>query len=190
MEIGLDTPKEIVPLSWVVGRWAGVGVISLPGQEDMQFGQELSFQHDGLPYLRYLSRMWELNEHGDRVRELATETGFWRALMPADLEAAAKAAAGVDVEAIIAHPTGYCEVYLGRSANGKIDLATDAVVATACAEGAHTSAKRLYGFVEGDLLWVRDISVDGAPMRSDASARLKKLPDAAGDDSPTGAASA
>jgi hypothetical protein len=33
----------------------------------------------------------------------------------------------------------------------------------------------MYGMVEGDLLWALDVALEGHPMRSYASARLKRV---------------
>lgn len=176
MEFGLDTPKEVVPLAWLVGRWVGVGVMALPEGEDVQFGQEVVFAHNGEPMLQYESRLWELSSAGERVRLLGTETGFWRIVVPDDLEAAAKAAAGVDVVVALAHSAGYTEMYAGRSGGGKIELASQGVTAGP-GHVVHEAAERMYGLVQGDLLWVQDVSRGGEPMRSLASARLKKAPE-------------
>ncbi len=41
----------------------------------------------------------------------------------------------------------------------------------------YTAGTRMYGLVEGDLLWALDVSLEGHPMRSYASARLKRVTD-------------
>ena len=89
-----DLPVELVPLSWLIGVWEGTGVLSYPvGSETRtyEFGQRVSFSHDGLPHLNYNSYTWLLEESGesgeseesaDSVTEfnrpLATELGYWR----------------------------------------------------------------------------------------------------------------
>jgi hypothetical protein len=40
----------------------------------------------------------------------------------------------------------------------------------------YNAATRMYGHVEGDLLWVMDMAAVGNPLQSHASARLKRLP--------------
>ena len=58
----LDLPEELIPLSWLIGRWAGVGLGHYPTIEDFRFGQEVSFITDGRPFLSYASRSWLLDE--------------------------------------------------------------------------------------------------------------------------------
>ena len=174
VEISTDMPAPLVPLAWLLGRWEGAGVVGYPTIEERRFGQEIEFRHDGRPFLHYRSQAWLLDDDGNQVRPLASETGYWRVVVPDDLEAAAKEAAGVDVEVLLAHPTGFVEVYTGRATGGRVDLSTDVVARTVTAK-EYTAAQRMYGLVEGDLLWVMDMAAMGQPMTSHASARLKKL---------------
>ncbi|MDO9395281.1 MAG: FABP family protein [Herbiconiux sp.] len=63
IEIPTDLPAELVPLSWLIGVWEGTGVIDYAvGEERVsrEFGQRISFSHDGLPYLNYSSYTWLL----------------------------------------------------------------------------------------------------------------------------------
>src|SRR5215213_9868590 len=46
---------EAYPLAWLVGRWRGEGVVGYPGIEETAFTQDVVFDHDGGPYLRYTS---------------------------------------------------------------------------------------------------------------------------------------
>lgn len=174
LEISTDTPAPLVPLAWMLGRWEGVGVVGYPTMEEHQFGQELEFRHDGRPFLHYRSQAWLLDDEGRQVRPLASETGYWRVVVPADPEAAAKEQAGVEVELLLAHPTGYVEIYTGRASGGRVDLTTDMVARTVTAK-EYTAAQRMYGQVEGDLLWVMDMAAVGQPMTPHASARLKRV---------------
>jgi len=67
IEIPTDLPAELVPLSWLIGVWEGTGVIDYAiGDERVsrEFGQRISFSHDGLPYLNYSSYSWLLPESG------------------------------------------------------------------------------------------------------------------------------
>ena len=43
-------------------------------EQDLRFGQELEFSHDGRPFLSYVSHTWLLDSDGEKVRPLATET--------------------------------------------------------------------------------------------------------------------
>ena len=174
LEIPADLPPPLVPLAWMIGRWEGVGVVGYPTMDERRFGQEVELWHDGRPFLHYRSQAHLLDDDGGIVRPLATETGFWRVVVPADPEAAAREAAGVDVELLLAHPTGFVEIYTGRALAGRVDLSTDVVARTTTAK-EYTAATRLYGHVEGDLLWAMDMAAVGQPLTPHASARLKRV---------------
>jgi hypothetical protein len=75
---GAEPHPDLAPLSFLLGRWEGAGVGGYPTIESFRFGQELSFSHNGKPFLIYTSRSWLLDEEGQPGRPLALETGFWR----------------------------------------------------------------------------------------------------------------
>lgn len=169
MPIQLDPtlPAPLTPLAWLLGTWAGAGVVGYPTMTETRFGQELIFSHDGRPFLTHTSRTWLLDEEGNRVRQAATETGYWR-------PAGEAPEGGLAVEVLLAHPTGFVEVYVGRVHGARADLETDIVARTATAKD-YSAATRMYGLVEGDLLWVMDMTAMGHPLQSHASARLKRV---------------
>jgi THAP4-like, heme-binding beta-barrel domain len=170
IQLDADLPAPLVPLAWLVGTWAGAGVVGYPTTEaDARFGQEVTFGHDGRPFLAYTSRTWLLDDEGRQVRPLARETGYWR---PVE---APSGASGTGLEVLLAHPTGIVEIYLGVADGPRITLHTDAVVRTGTAK-EYSAASRLYGLVEGDLLWAFDMAAVGRPLTSHASARLKPVP--------------
>ena len=155
----------------LLGRWVGVGVGGYPTVQDFRFGQEVVFATDGRPFLSYWSRTWLLDENGQQVKPLAMETGFWRP-RPDNT-----------VELVLAHPTGYAEVWVGQITvsgienavitGAKAELHSDVVARTASAK-EYTSGQRLYGLVQGDLLWAYDMAAVGHPLTSHVSARLKR----------------
>jgi len=140
-----DLPEDLVPLSWLIGRWAGVGLGQYPTIEDFRFGQEVSFGNDGRPFLTYASRSWLLDDAGEKVRPLATESGFWRA-RPDN-----------QVEVTLAHPTGYAELWLGSVEVLAIDNAQ--------ITGARAS-------LTSDV-WTFDMKAVGQPLTNHLSARLR-----------------
>ncbi len=77
IEIPSGLPSELVPLSWLIGVWEGTGVIDYKiGDETVtrEFGQRVSFSHDGLPYLNYNSYTWLLPEQPAADAEGASTT--------------------------------------------------------------------------------------------------------------------
>lgn len=179
IELSSDLPTPLIPLAWLIGKWAGAGVIGYPTIEEARFGQEIEFSHDGRPFLSYRSQTWLLDDDGNQTRPLATETGFWRPVTATvghadDAPIDGAGSTGTELEVLLAHPTGFVEIYLGTVNGPRIDLATDLVARTATAK-EYTAASRLYGLVESDLLWAMDMAAMGQPLQSHASARLKRM---------------
>jgi hypothetical protein len=162
IEIPADLHPDCVPLAWMLGTWEGAGVGGYPTIKEFQFGQEIEFSHNGKPFLAYASRTWRLDTEGRPTEPLATEAGFWRPRPNNELEV------------VLAHPTGIAEIWLGEIAGTKIEMRTDVVARTASAK-EYTAGHRLYGFVDGDLLWAYDMAAVGQPLQSHISARLKRV---------------
>lgn len=161
MELSSDLHPSLVPLAFLVGTWRGAGVGGYATIEEFRFGQEIVFAHDTRPYLSYTSTSWILDDDGQRVRPSAAETGFWRPQPEGQ------------VEVLLAHPTGFAEVWVGEVSGAKVELSTDVVARTSSAK-AVTAGHRLYGLVEGDLLWAYDMAFDGHALQPHLSARLKR----------------
>lgn len=204
IEIPDNLPSELVPLSWLLGVWEGTGIVNYDvGEEtrNYEFGQRLSFSHDGLPHLNYTSYTWLLDPDSESERAtdnqpLATETGYWRLSRPAtdgdpgpgllpgsglqpftttrSVETLRNAADGFDIEVSIVHPGGVSELYIGQVKGPRIDLVTDAVLRSANSK-QHAASTRLYGLVDNHLLWAWDIAALGQELRSHASGRLARV---------------
>ena len=202
IQLNANIPAEIAPLSWLLGVWEGSGIVHYKvGDEtrEHEFGQRLSFSHDGLPYLNYNSYTWLLGtQESDEVgpTPLVAESGYWRLSRPATdgdpgpgmLPATAAPAystveavetlrnenGAFDIEVTLVHPGGINELYLGEVKGPRIDLATDAVMRTVMAK-EYAAATRIYGLVDSHLLWAWDIAALGQELRTHASARLAKV---------------
>jgi len=146
---------------FLLGRWEGAGVGGYPTIESFQFGQELTFSHNGKPYLFYVSRSWMLDADGVPGRPLGMETGFWRPQPEGK------------IEVLLAHPTGITEIYLGEVTGTKIEMATDIVARTSTAKEV-TAGHRLYGLVGPDLAYAYDMAAVGQPLQPHLSAQLKR----------------
>jgi hypothetical protein len=160
-QIPPDLHPDCVPLAFLLGSWVGVGVGGYPTVESFRFGQQLDFGHVGKPFLTYTSRSWLLDDEGNQVRPLAMETGFWRP--QPDRE----------VELVLAHPTGIVEIYVGEVDGAKVELRTDVVARTRTAK-EYAAGHRLYGLVNGELLWAYDMAAMGESLQSHLSARLTR----------------
>ncbi|MER6951747.1 FABP family protein [Nonomuraea sp. NPDC005983] len=157
-----EVHPDLEPIAFLLGRWEGAGVGGYPTIESFNFGQEIEFGHIGKPFLTYVSRTWLLDHDGNRVKPLATETGYWRPQPDRQLEV------------VLAHPTGIVEIYVGEVVFHKIELQTDVVARTASAK-EYTAGRRLYGLVNGNLMWAYDMAAVGQRLTSHMSAELKKV---------------
>jgi hypothetical protein len=161
-ELPGDLHPDLVPIAWMIGRWEGTGKATYPDITDFEFGQQIDFAHNGGTYLHYLSQTFETDLDGRALRPLSMETGFWRPQPERGLEV------------VMCHPDGFAEVWYGTVTGARIELVTDAVVRTASATD-YAAGQRLYGNVEGDLLWTFDKAASGHPLQSHMWARLRRL---------------
>jgi hypothetical protein len=153
---------DLEPLKFLIGDWEGAGVGGYPTIESFRFGQEISFTHNGKPFLIYTSRTWRLDDEGNLGAPLATEAGFWRP-QP-----------GSRLEVILAHPTGIAEIYVGEITGTRAELSTDVVARTESAKEV-TAGHRLYGLIGEDLGYAYDMAAVGQPLQSHLSAQLKRV---------------
>ncbi|WP_016700223.1 FABP family protein [Actinoalloteichus spitiensis] len=157
-----DACLSLLPL---VGVWRGDGVAEHPSlDEPYQYRQQVTFAHDGRPFLYYEARSWLLDSDGELIGPGAREVGWWRP-QPDDT-----------IELLLAHSGGVMELFYGRQRNQTSwELTTDTVLRTASAEEV-SSAHRLYGIVEdGDLAYVEERSLAGQPPKPHISARLRRV---------------
>lgn len=148
-------------IAWLLGTWRGNGHGDYPTIEKFQFKQELIFTHDGRPFFHYMSHSWIIDEAGEVVRPGAIETGFVRCPEPGK------------IEFLLTHNTGISEIWHGEAADGKLDLTTDAVMRTETAKEV-TAGKRLYGNVNGELMYAYDMAAEGQALQPHLWARLQR----------------
>ena len=166
-EIPTDLHPDLAPVSWLLGTWHGNGKGEYPTVEPYTFEQEAVFAHDGRSFLHYFSRTWVTDENGERVGPGALETGFLR--LGSDLEGD-----GYPLELVLAHPTGYAEVWYGSADGSRLTLVTDVVARTSTAMD-YTAGQRMYGLVNGDLMYAYDMAAMDQPMQSHAWGRLARV---------------
>nr|WP_243653618.1 FABP family protein [Pseudonocardia endophytica] len=162
---GPDLHEQCLGLLPLVGVWRGTGEVVYPTIDGpFHFGQQLTFAHDGRPFLTYEARSWLLGQDGEIIRPAARETGFWRPQEDGSLEV------------LIAHATGIIEMYYGPKGDMRSwEIETDAVVRTPSAKDVQGS-KRLYGLVnQGDLAYVDERAMEGQPMQPHLSALLHRV---------------
>jgi hypothetical protein len=195
---------ELYPLAWLVGTWRGPGFLAYPEISERPFVQEVTFGHDGGPYLSYGSAIWLLDEDADGDADVdrtgatevrytvgpvwAVESGYWRPaaggqrrVAPADDAATDDAA--TDIEVLLAEPTGHVSIYLGTVHGPRVEIATDLVARTSTAVEI-SAVHRMYGLVGGELMWALDMAAFGHELRPYASARLSRVTAASDDPAP------
>jgi hypothetical protein len=168
LRVGPDLHPSLLGLLPYVGVWRGRGRGGYPTiGEDFDYAQEIRISHDGRPFLAYESKAWLIEEDGTPIRKASREVGWWRPVMAGDK-------ATDEMEALLSSPTGIMELYVGRIDHLKIEMVTDAVVRTASAKEV-TAGQRLYGIVEGALLYAQEMAAVGQPLQPHLSARLVRV---------------
>lgn len=156
-----DLHQDLMPVVWLLGTWHGSGKGEYPTIEPFSYEQEVIFAHDGRPFLHYFSRTWITDDDGERVRPGALETGFLRP------------AGDKKVELVLAHPTGYAEVWYGEVEGARIMLSTDLVARTETAK-EYTAGQRMYGLVDSALMYAYDMAAEGQEMQSHLWGKLER----------------
>ena len=165
LRLGPNLNDQCLALLPLVGVWRGEGEVVYPTIDGpYRFGQQVTFAHDGRPFLYYESRAWLLDDQGEVIRPAAREVGWWRP-QPDDT-----------IEVLLVHATGIAEVFYGKPRNqASWELATDLVTRTPTAKEVN-AAKRLYGIVDnGKLAYVEERAMVGQPMQPHVSALLERV---------------
>jgi hypothetical protein len=162
---GPDLHEQCATLLPLVGVWRGEGEVVYPTIEGpFRFGQQVTFAHDGRPFLYYEARSWLLDADGEVIRPAARETGWWRPQTDGT------------IELLLAHATGVIEIFYGKQSKPNTwELDTDLVMRTATAKEV-TGASRLYGLVNsGDLAYVEERAMVGQEIQPHVSAYLTRV---------------
>ena len=191
-------PLELTPFAFLIGKWEGSGVISYKADDDeteateYEFKQRIEFAHDN-NVVTYISSAELI---GDQTIALPSEIGYWRlarkqdaadhgpGMLPGageptlktreDLEKLRNKDGGFDIQVSVLHPGGSAELYNGKIKGARVDLASAHGAAFDTAK-VYRHSTRLYGQVEGALLWVWDIALGDNQLKPHASARLERV---------------
>jgi hypothetical protein len=153
----------LAPVLGFLGTWHGRGQGGYPTLAgDFTYAQDVTFSHDGRPFLHYEARAWLLDADGAPLRPAARETGWWR-LQPDGR-----------VEALITQPTGIAEIAVGQAARDTVDLSTHEVALTPTAKEVDATRRR-YTLTDSDTLtFVHDLAAVGQPLQHHLSATLRR----------------
>lgn len=159
-----DPHPLLAPVLGLLGTWHGRGQGEYPTLDgDFAYAQEVTFSHDGRPFLRYEARAWLIDGDDAPVRPAARESGWWR-VQPEGR-----------VEALITQPTGIAEVLVGQVVDGTVELATHTVAVTPTAKQVDATGRRYALADDGVLTFSHDMAAVGQPLQHHLSARLRRM---------------
>jgi hypothetical protein len=147
----------------LVGRWQGAGAVANDGAQ-FRFEQQVTFAHDGRPFLAYTSRSRLVDDDGQVIRSAWRETGFWRPGASED-----------DLEIVLASNTGEAMVFAGASGDLRWEVSSTAVVPAATAKEVD-GERRLYALVDEQLRYVTELAVGGRGFAPHLNAVLDRMP--------------
>ncbi|MEV7416149.1 FABP family protein [Streptomyces sp. NPDC089919] len=166
---GPEPHPWLTPLLPYLGRWRGVGRGEYPTLDrPFHYEQEVTFGHDGRPFLHYEARSWLVDpDSGAPLRPSGRETGWWRV------------APSGDMETVLAHPTGIVEASTGRVTAGAdgpvVDLESFVTACTPVAKEVE-GIRRHYALEAGELVFTQEMAAVGVAMSHHLSARLRRMP--------------
>lgn len=150
-----DLHEDLADLAFLLGTWSGTGEGVWPPGEPFDYGEDVTFEHVGDPFLLYSQRSWSLDE-GSPIH---FERGFLRPSGP-----------GV-VELVLAHPIGVTEVAVGTVQAGLIELRSIAVSLTPTASPVTELRRRIEA--RGDeLSFELHMAMEGVELLSHVRSRL------------------
>jgi hypothetical protein len=155
--MALAVHPDLAELSFLIGTWRGIGEGEWPRGEPFTYGEELTYEHAGEPYLLYLQRSWSLDDESP----IHFERGFVR-----------PAGAG-RVELVLAHPLGIAEVAEGTLRDGVIEVATSAISRSGTAT-AVTELRRRIEAHGGELTYELHMAMHDIGLTSHVRSRLRR----------------
>ncbi|MEO6955855.1 MAG: FABP family protein [Antricoccus sp.] len=160
---GAEVDPGALSLLPLLGVWRGVGEGDYPGMGPFRYGQLIRFFHDGRPFLGMQSHTWILGADDQPTHLAGRESGWWRP------------GTGDDIEVILTAADGIVATYAGLARTSTSwDLTSD-LVARVPGAPEITAEKRLYGIVDGDLMYAIDMAAFDQPLQPHISARLKRV---------------
>ncbi|MFD4554027.1 FABP family protein [Streptomyces sp. NPDC058469] len=153
----------LAPVLGLLGHWHGRGEGEYPTLDgDFAYAQDVTFSHDGRPFLHYEARAWILDADGTPLRPAARESGWWRLQLDGR------------VEALITQPTGIAEILVGRATDGTVELATHEVALAPTAKKVTASSRRYTLTDDSTLTFDHELEAVGQPLQHHLSARLRR----------------
>lgn len=192
-EIPTDLAPEVYPLAWLVGKWHGYAHISYPGIEAGWFVHEIQVDHDGGPYLRMVSTIWQSDkpaqiEQGtvgitgyqqlSKGLQWSTETSYWRVppgqqIGPSEGEKAGQMPPTA-LEVLATDPAGHLVLYAAVAQGPRIQMVSDQIIRSGSAPEL-LEVRRMYGLLKTELLWVQEMAAFGKEIADYGSGQLSRV---------------
>lgn len=167
LRTGAPIHDALLALLPLLGVWRGTGsgVVASSGRQ-FAYGQQVTFAHDGRPFLVYESRSWLVDEAGELIRPAWRESGFWRPGRSQD-----------DVEIVLASNTGQALVLAGVAGDQQWELATASAQHAPSAKDVD-GERRLYAVRGSELVYATELAPGGQPFAPHLNASLQRVPPA------------
>jgi hypothetical protein len=164
LRTGAPINEALLALLPLVGVWrgSGTGVVAATAAE-FTYKQQITFSHDGRPFLAYEARAWLVDTSGAVIRQAWRESGFWR-----------RGAHEDDIEVVLASNTGLTIQLAGLAGDLRWELETSSVLSTPTAKLVD-GEKRLYALIEDVLVYVTELAPAGQPFAAHLNARLTRV---------------
>jgi hypothetical protein len=161
---GAPFHESLLSLLPLVGVWHGTGSgVSATTGADFSYGQQITFAHDGRPFLAYEARAWLLDGAGKVIRQAWRESGFWRCGPGED-----------DIEVVLSSNTGLTMQYAGEAGDQRWELASSSVISSPTAKLVD-GERRLYAVLGSELVYVSELAPAGMPYAPHLNARLTRM---------------
>jgi len=149
---------DVESLAFLLGSWRGEGDGEWPRGEPFRYGEEMTFEHVGDPFLMYAQRSWYLDDEAP----LHFERGFLRP------------AGDGRVELVLANPLGVAEVAEGTLVGRVIEVASTAVIVTTTGSPV-TDLRRRIEVGEDSLTYELHMAMSDIALTSHVRARLARV---------------
>jgi len=152
-DIDNSVNPQLLGLAWLLGSWQGEANGNWPGLGDFHVGVRIDFSSNGTRYMHYICQTYWMDDDNNPTKPFSMETGFW---FPHD---------DATVDVVMADADGWVANYKGTVQGAKIELTSDVVARIATADEQYTGGQRLYGNVNGQLLWTWDAATTDVPIQ-------------------------
>lgn len=164
LRAGAPLHDDLLALLPLIGVWAGSGHGMMPATgARFEYVEQVTFAHDGRPFVVYESRSWLTDSDGAIIRAAARETGFWRPGAGPD-----------DVEVVLALSTGLTLNLVGMAGDQRWELASTQSASGPAAKQVDGN-RRLYAIVDGALVYAQELARAAEAYEPHLNARLERI---------------